>query len=680
MPTTSSARFAAALDAHAAGRLDEAQARYGDLLALDPTHAEALHYSGVARHQLGDHAGALALIDRALALAPANATCWSHRGLAAGALGRRDEAVRALREALRLNPEFADAHNNLGLALREAGEAEAALVHFRAALALDARAANAQTNLASTLARLGRHDEALAAYRVALALTPDDPALHFNLGNAWAARGDHEAAIASFRHATRLRPDYARAWINLGTALGNIGAFHETEACYREAVRHEPSATNLVCLGAALGALGRNDEEEPFYRRALELDPANADARQNLVWLQLKRGEYREGWAEYAKRWRALDYAPFDIEGIVEWRGEPLEGKRVLLVHEQGFGDQIQFVRYASVLNALGATVDACMPPPMLRLAQSVPGVRRAWAGAPEGAYDYWVYVMSVPSCVGTELHTIPAEVPYLFAPRAEIDAWRPRVQAAMRATLGGAVAESPVNASSGASSGAKPRKPAGHRNVGLCWAGNAGFYNDRNRSVALDALRPVLDTANVSWFSLQKGEAARAQLEALAQASDVVIHDFTAELHDFADTAALIMQLDLVIAVDTAVAHLAGALGKPVWILVPANAEWRWLEARTDSPWYPTARLFRQREVGDWREAIAALRDALAQAPKRPRAARTEDAGQTGAPREAAPRAKRSKRTPASPPESARPGAAGDERDAGQDASGQAVLNLDRP
>lgn len=615
MLPTSSSGFAAALDAHAAGRLDEAQQRYRELLAHDPAHADALHYSGVAHHQLGDHAGALALMDRALALAPADAICWSNRSLAARALGRGHEAIHNLREALRLDPAFADAHNNLGLALRENGETEAALAHFRAALTLNAHNANAHANLASTLVKLGRLDDALAAYRAALALAPNDAALHFNLGNALSARGDHAAAIESFRRATQLAPNYAHAWINLGTALGNVGAFHETEACYREAVKLDPSATNLVCLGAALGALGRNDEEEPFYRRALELDPGNADARQNLVWLKLKRGEYREGWAEYAKRWRAQDYAPFDVEGIPEWRGEPLEGKRLLLVHEQGFGDQLQFVRYASVLSALGATVDACMPPPMLRLAQSVPGVRRAWSGKPEGAYDYWVYVMSVPACVGTELRTIPAEVPYLFAPRAELDAWRPRVQAAMRASL----------IPAGKSATPKTRKPAGHRLIGLCWAGNAGFYNDRNRSVALEALRPALETPNTSWFSLQKGDAARAQIEAVTQALEpgFVVHDFTAELHDFADTAALIMQLDLVIAVDTAVAHLASALGKPVWVLVPANGEWRWLEKRADSPWYPTARLFRQREVGDWSEAVAELRDALAEKPKRARAAK---------------------------------------------------------
>jgi len=626
---TLAARFATALDAHSAGRLEEAQALYRDLLAHDPENANALHYFGVARHQVGDHAGAVELMDRALRIAGNDAILWSNRGLAMRALGRTDEAIRCLREALRLDPAFADAYNNLGIVLQDTGACDKALDHYRAALALNPEFVTARVNAGIVLVKLGRPDEALAYYREALAQTPHDVDIHFNLGNAHLARGDYEAAIASFRAVVERRPAHADAWANLGTALGRSGDYRGAEACYREAVALKPNAPNLVCLGASLGAQGRNDEEAPYYRRALELDPEHADARQNLVWLMLKRGEYREGWAEYAKRWRACDYALFDIEGLREWRGEPLDGKRLLLVHEQGFGDQIQFVRYATMLHARGATVDLCITPQLLRLAQSVPGVQRAWSGKPEGDYDYWVYVMSVPSCAGTELDTIPADVPYFFARPADIDAWRPRVRAAMAEGLSrDAVSKKATAITAATHPAVRTRKPAGHRNVGLVWAGNPGFYNDRNRSVTLAALRPVLESAHVTWFSLQKGEAARAQIASLG--GETVIHDFAGDLHDFADTAALIMNLDLVISVDTAVAHLAGALGKPVWILVPANGEWRWLEKRADSPWYPTARLFRQRVLGDWRSAIEAMRDALAEQPKP--VARTVGAGSCGA------------------------------------------------
>ncbi|MDR3099004.1 MAG: tetratricopeptide repeat protein [Paraburkholderia sp.] len=601
-PADPAARLAAALEAHGAGRLEEAQAIYRVLVERDPTQAGALHYWGVARHQLGDHRGALALMDRALEHAPTDAACWSNRGLAALALGQHAEAAHNLREALRLAPGCVDAHNNLALALREAGDLGGAEHHCRAARALAPASVNAHGNLGSVLARLGRHEEALACYREARALAPADAAIHFNLGNALRALGDNAAAIAHLRRAVELAPGYAAAWVNLGTALGQTGDYRAAETCYRKAVELEPNAANLVCLGAALGAQGCNDEEEPYYRRALELDPQHADARQNLVWLKLKRGEYREGWAEYARRWRACDYAPFDIEGMAEWQGEPLDGKRLLLVHEQGFGDQIQFVRYASTLAARGASVDVCVPRTLQLLAQSVPGVHRAWSGTPEGDYDYWLYVMSAPSACGTELDTIPATVPYLFARDVDIRAWTPHVQAAMHADLA-------RKGAGGAASGV--RKPAGYRNIGLVWGGSPTFYNDRNRSVPLAAFRSLFALEKISWFSLQKGAAARAQLAALA--CDTTIHDFSDDLRDYGDTAALIMNLDLVIAVDTSVAHLAGALGKPVWILVPANGEWRWLEKRADSPWYPTARLFRQREVGDWQSALDELREALA-------------------------------------------------------------------
>ncbi|WP_063750590.1 tetratricopeptide repeat protein [Paraburkholderia bannensis] len=588
---SSASRFSAALAAHGAGRLDEAQAVYQALIEQDPAHTDALHYLGVVRHQQGDHRGALELMDRALQHAPSDAICWSNRALAARALGLHSEAAHNLREALRLNSGFADAHNNLALTLRDMGDLAGAARHCRAALALNPAATDARLNLGSVLAKLGRYEEALACYREALELAGDDAALHFNMANALRALGDDAAAITHYRRCIALAPGYAAAWVNLGTALGQSGDYREAERCYREAVALEPNAANLVCLGASLGAQGRNDEEAPYYEQALALDPEHADARQNLVWLKLKRGEYREGWAEYARRWRACDYAPFDIEGIAEWRGEPLDGKRVLLVHEQGYGDQIQFVRYVTEIAARGASVDVCITQPLQLLAQSVPGVHRAWTGKPAGDYDYWIYAMSAPSVCRTELDTIPATVPYLFAREVEIEAWKARVE-----TVAG--------------------KAAGHRRIGLVWAGNPGFYNDRNRSVALAAFAPLFALDKLHWFSLQKGDAARAQLAALE--TGATLHDFTDELRDFGDTAALIMNLDIVIAVDTSVAHLAGALGKPVWVLVPANGEWRWLEKRADSPWYPTARLFRQEEVGDWSTVIAALREALERKPKR--------------------------------------------------------------
>ncbi|AFT87434.1 tetratricopeptide repeat protein [Paraburkholderia phenoliruptrix] len=571
----------AALHAHQAGRLDTADSLYREILALDPAHARALHYFGVLHYQRGQHAAAATLMSQALKHDRHDAACWSNRGLAAAALGRLDEATICYDQALQLQPDFADARNNFGVALQAQGALDDALEQYRLAIASNPAFVDAHLNLGTALGKLGRFAEALACYRDALRLDPTSAEAHFNAGNAHNAQGEHEAAVASFERALALRPDYAEAHVNLGSAIGKRGDYAGAEAHYRRAVVLQANPTNLVCLGGSLGAQGRLDEEEKFYREALAQDPGYADAHQNLAWLLLKRGDYTEGWAEFALRWRKSDYDALAVAGVAEWRGEPLDGRRLLIVGEQGFGDHFQFLRYARALHERGARVDVCVREPLLRLIQRMPGVHRAFAGRPDAPYDFWVPMMSVPSCVGTELATIPAELPYLFADETKIEAWRSKLAAS-----GGA-----------------------NRKVGLVWAGSPTFGNDRYRSMALADLHPLADAANVSWYPLQQGPA-HAQLAGAPLA--LRAHDFTGELGDFEDTAALIMNLDLVIAVDTAVAHLAGALGKPVWLLLPANSDWRWLQARSDSPWYPGMRLFRQQVLGEWAGVVGDVVHAL--------------------------------------------------------------------
>ncbi|MFM0499186.1 tetratricopeptide repeat protein [Paraburkholderia caffeinilytica] len=573
--------FNTAFQAHQAGQLEAAGPFYREALAIDPTHVDALHYYGVLQHQLGDHESAARLISAALRIDRNNAACWSNRGLAAAALGHQEEAMICYDQALRLQPDFADARNNFGVALQAQGALEVAIEQYRLALSAEPAFVDAYLNLGTALAKLGRYDEALACYRSASSLDPHLAEVHFNAGNAYNAQGRHTEAIASFEQALALRPQYAEAHINLGSLIGKLGDYAGAESQYRRAVALKPNPTNLVCLGGSLGAQGRLDEEEGFYRHALELDPHYADAHQNLAWLLLKRGDYKQGWAEFAKRWRKSDYEAIAVPGVAEWRGEPLQGRRLLLVGEQGFGDHFQFLRYVRVLEQLGATVDICVREPLLPLVERIPGVHRAFSGKPDGQYDFWVPMMSVPSCVGTELSTIPAEVPYLFAEQTKIKAWRKRVDAAGKSK----------------------------RKVGLVWAGSPTFGNDRYRSMTLADLNVLSELENVAWFPLQKGIAH----DQLAGAPDAFrTHDFTADLKSFDDTAALIMNLDLVIAVDTGVAHLAAALGKPVWVLLPANSDWRWLEARNDTPWYPEMKLFRQTLLGDWATVVNRVSEEL--------------------------------------------------------------------
>ncbi|HEX7909543.1 MAG TPA: tetratricopeptide repeat protein [Paraburkholderia sp.] len=576
----------AALEAHQAGQFAAAESLYREALTLDPAHTSALHYFGVLHYQRGAHDIAASLMSRALKHDRHNAACWSNRGLVAAALGHLDEAMICYDQALQLQPDFADAHNNFGVALQAQGALPEAIEHYQLALAANPALADAHLNLGTALSKLDRCDEALACYRQALSLDPTSAEAHFNAGNAHNAQGDRAAAIASFERALALRADYAQAHVNLGSLIGKLGDYAGAETHYRRAVALNRNPTHLVCLGGSLGAQGRLDEEEGHYRDALALDPHYADAHQNLAWLLLKRGDYMQGWAEFALRWRKNDYDALAVPGVAEWRGEPLEGRRLLLVGEQGFGDHFQFLRFARVLEQRGATVDLLVREPLLPLVERIPGVHRAFSAQPGnhsgGAYDFWVPMMSVPSCIGMDLASVPADVPYVFADQTKIETWRARLGEA-----GG--------------------QPA--RKVGLVWAGSPTFGNDRYRSMSLTDLSALGELPHVRWYALQKGPA-HAQLADAPPAFRA--HDFTAELISFEETAALIMNLDLVIAVDTGVAHLAGALGKSVWLLLPANSDWRWLEGRSDSPWYPGMRLFRQTVLGDWAPVIERLREAL--------------------------------------------------------------------
>ncbi|MDE1181188.1 tetratricopeptide repeat protein [Paraburkholderia sp.] len=575
----------AALDAHRSGDLDRADALYRDALAHNPSNADALHYYGVLHHQRGNARYAAHLMDDALAIFADDPACWSNRGLVAAALGQPDAAHAYYLRALRLQPAFADAHNNLGVLLQSQRLYDDAAHHYQSALDIDPSHIDAHLNLGTTLAKLERHDEALACYANALSLDPRSASAYFNAGNCFDDIGDADAAIVHFRRAIAIQPDFAEAHVNLGSVIGKRGDYAQAELHYRDALALKRSPTHLVCVGASLAAQGRVDDEEAFYRAALELDPGHADAHQNLAWALLRRGDYPEGWAAYAKRWRAQDYAHIAVAGVPEWHGESLDGKRLLLVGEQGFGDQLQFVRYASVLAERGAIVDVSVRAPLVELVATVPGVHRVFSGQPEGdaasQYDFWVSMMSVPSCVRTGLDTIPAALPYLSAQPDAVERWRERVTAV-----------APTQ-----------------RKIGLVWAGSPTFGNDRYRSMPFDTLATLGDADATACFSLQKGAAGEPARLASAALKP---HDFTADLHDFTDTAALIMNLDLVIAVDTGVAHLAAALGKPVWLMLPFNSDWRWLDGRSDSPWYPGMRVFRQTHLGDWTPVLADIRTIL--------------------------------------------------------------------
>jgi len=539
---------------HRAGRLQQAEAAYCQVLAVDPAHADSLHMLGVIAHQVG----------------------------------RNDLAIGYIRRAIELNVLLPSAHYNLGLALQDLGRLAEALASYRAALHLRPDYPEAHNNLGNVLRELRRAAEAEASYREALRLKPDYPEAHNNLGVALCALERPAEAATSFRAALRLQPDYAEAYTNLGAALRGLERPAEAEANYRTALRLRPNhAETHANLGNTLRELGRPAEAEASFREALRLRPDYPEAHFNLGTVLLSTGRFEEGWEEYEWRWQ-IKQASADARGFTAplWHGEAI-GSRVILLHaEQGLGDTLHFCRYVPLVPA-GARVVLEVQPPLVRLLSRLPHVMAIVAhGEKLPPFDLHCPLLSLPRAFGTSLATIPAAVPYLAADPALVAVWRDRL-----AGLGGL-------------------------RVGLVWASNIDPAHDadgnrerRGKSITLDHLAPLAAATEVSFISLQKGAAAAQRHRST---TGLAIHDWTDQLADFADTAALVENLDLVISIDTSVAHLAGALGKPVWLLSRFDAEWRWMLGRDDCPWYPTLRQFRQPSPGDWDSAIRRAADAL--------------------------------------------------------------------
>jgi len=633
---------------HGRGELDTAEALYRQILGINPGHFDALHLCGVLMQQRGRSREALELIGKALAANERGAAAHSNYGLVLAALGRNEEALASYDRALALKPDYAEALHNRGNALAALGRGAEALASFEAAIALRPAYAPALVNRAQVLDKLGRTQEALEAIERALALKPDAAALtlrgrllrtlnrnaealtsftfalalapgdadtlvargnmhyaakafaaaladydsaastrpdaapiHNNRGNALRELGRHQEALAAFERAIALKPDYAEVHNNRGNTQLELGHLAEALADYDRALALNPDfADALVNRGNALHHLGREQDAIASFDRALALNPQLAEAHWNKGLACLAFGDFTRGYQEYEWRWkRNGELQPRNFTQP-QWRGEDLRGGTILLHAEQGFGDTIQFIRYLPMVMARGGKVVLEIPDDLRPLITQFDGVaaiaRRGDALPP---FDLHCPLMSLPLVFGTTLGTVPAPIPYLSPPAERIDRWRARL--------------------------AEIKRPR----VGLVWSGKPTHKNDRNRSIVLAELAPLLAQPGVSFVSLQK-DYRDTDRAALAKAPLVRLD---ATLLDFADTAAVIAGLDLVIAVDTAVAHLTGAMGKPLWLLLPAIGDWRWLLERADSPWYPSARLFRQPRVGDWKNAIAAVARELA-------------------------------------------------------------------
>ncbi|MDR3517690.1 MAG: tetratricopeptide repeat-containing glycosyltransferase family protein [Azospirillaceae bacterium] len=507
------------------------------------------------------------------------------------------DAVTLYQQVVALRPDLAPVRNNLAVALRDLGRITDSLACCRAAIALKPDYAQAYNNLGTALQALNPvpatpattgTDAARTAYRRAITLIPDYAQAYNNLGNVLRESDQTEQAAAALRRAITLMPDLPEAYDNLATTTLDAGAFDTAVAiCRRSTLVRPGHAESFSDLGMALQSSGHPDAALTAYRQAVTLNPENTQIHFNRATALLQAGQYREGWAEYEWRRRtAIDVAlarPYDQP---EWTGDRLDGRTILLYTEQGFGDTLMWARFVPLVAAQGGSIVLQVYPLLARLMRGLPvDVDVVDLSPTDRHFDTHLPLMTLPHRLGIGLDNLPATVPYLRPDPAMATAWRVRLAGL---------------------SGLK---------VGLVWAGAARIGNraanriDRWRSIALARLAPLAAVPGIAWVSLQMGAAAA---EAGMPPAGMTLLDWTEELTDFADTAALIDALDLVITVDTAVAHLAGALGKPVWILSRYNGCWRWLNDRDDSPWYPTARLFRQPRMGDWDTVITQVRDQL--------------------------------------------------------------------
>lgn len=478
------------------------------------------------------------------------------QGVIAYQAGDLSAAIAYYHQALEINPYLAKTHNNLAVALKQQGNLIEAIAHYRQAViygnANELPLATIYQNLAISLEAIGEFAEAIKAYQSAINLSPNLPEAHYNLARLLENSAQTEAAIWHYREAIKYQPNFAQAYSNLGNILRKINKLDAAISCYKQAI---------------------------------EILPDYAEAHWNLGISLLYNGELKQGFAEYEWRWKTPDFPRRSFPQPL-WDGKPLNGQTILLYSEQGFGDQIQFIRYVILVAEQGGRIIVECPQPLARLFETVPCVQQIVVkGEPLPAFDCHCPLMSLPYIFGTTLATIPAPIPYvkppLFLPQKIQDnslLLNPNFQ------------------------------------IGIVWAGNPNHHQDALRSCELRYFLPLLNLPEVKLYSLQKGDRAK-DLATIASARKTdlsKIENLNSQLNDFADTAAIVDQLDLVITVDTAIAHLAGAMGKPVWLLLGNHQDWRWMQGREDSPWYPTMRIFRQSQPGDWEELFQRVFSAL--------------------------------------------------------------------
>jgi tetratricopeptide (TPR) repeat protein len=568
---------------HRAGRRGPAESCYLRTLKVNPRCAPAFHLLALLAQEAGEYQKSIHWMAESLALKPEDGDAGTLGSLGKAYLdeGQISPAHRCYQRLAELVPLSPQVHLRLDTTLEGLGDWDAAAASYCRALELQPDSADIYGSLGRLKCKQGAYEEAVEACRRSLSLAPNRHEIYNLLGFALINKGDYGAAVEVYRRALLLKPGSAYSVFGLGYLFERQGDLASAAESYQLVLKLDPGLVDAhLHLGITHFLEGDLEKAVECFARVQELAPDNNEARTFLGHIHLLQGNFPLGWSEHEYRWNTAHFLRHRRNFSQPlWKGEPLEGSRILLHAEQGLGDTLQFVRYAPLVEARGGNVVLEVQPRLHRLLTLSSGLGEVirWGDAlPE--FDWQCPMLSLPWAFATRLNSIPAQVPYVHPDPARVETWRQRL------------------------SGNSLR-------IGLVWGGSPTFPHERWRSIPLELLAPLTDTEGTTFYSLQMGPKA-SQVKELG--SRVRIVDLQDEQEDFADTAAIVASLGLVISIDTSVAHLAGAMGKPVWILLHKSPDWRWLLDREDSPWYPTARLFRQSTLGNWQDVVARVEKEL--------------------------------------------------------------------
>lgn len=565
--------------------LKESEQFYLQIIESDPGNYDVLHCLGVIAYQKQQYDIALEWVSKAIDKDRFVPEFHNTFGIILEVLGKYDEAIISYQQAVSLKPNYAEAYHNMAVALQSQGHYATAVERCKQAVMLKPDYSQAYNTMAFSLEKQHLYDEAIDNYKQALLLDPDFVEAYNHLGVVLNEQSRFTEAIDNFRNALKRDPDYAEVYNNMGIALKEQEEFSEAIANFEKTLQLDPNfAEAYYNLGNSLRDGGRCVEAINNYRKAIGLKPDYAQAHWNFSLALLLNGNYSEGWKGYKWR-RNADLkvlTNYHCTGKPRWDGSSFDSERLLVHYEQGLGDNIQFVRYLPMIKARGGTVIFETLKPLIGLLRGFPGVDELVEYIPNRKlqleYDVYSSLLDMPYIFKTTIDTIPSQVPYIYADSSKAEYWRDKL------------------------SGPELK-------VGIVWAGSPEHGNDRYRSCSLKNFASLGEIDGVQLYGLQKGLAA-GQMDEYAEMVSII--NISKYFNDFTDTAAVIENLDLVISVDTSVLHLSGAMGQSTWALLPFAPEWRWMLNRSDSPWYPTMKLFRQSNWNDWDSVFRSVTEEL--------------------------------------------------------------------